>query len=134
MLNHIVLMGRLVRNPELKTTQSGVSICTFRIASDRDFTDKATGQRDADFVECVAWRGLAEFISRSFAKGRMIVVDGRLQSRNYQDSDGNKRTVYEVNVENAYFADSKRASNTEQATPAATDFASLSEDDADMPF
>lgn len=134
MLNHIVLMGRLVRDPELKTTQSGVSICTFRIASDRDFTDKATGQRDADFVECVAWRGLAEFISRSFAKGRMIVVDGRLQSRNYPDSDGNKRTVYEVNVENAYFADSKRTGNTEQAAPATTDFASLPEDDADMPF
>lgn len=132
MLNHIVLMGRLVRDPELKTTQSGVSICTFRIASDRDFTDKATGQRDADFVECVAWRGLAEFISRSFAKGRMIVVGGRLQSRNYQDSDGNKRTVYEVVAENAYFADSKRTDA--QTAPAGTDFASMSDSDPDMPF
>ena len=99
MLNKIFLMGRLVADPELRTTPSGVSVSTFRIACDRDFKDKETGERETDFINIVAWRQTAEFVSRSFSKGRMAVVVGRLQIRNYTDRDGNKRTAAEVIAE-----------------------------------
>ena len=108
MLNHIVIMGRLVRDPELRRTGSGVAVASFRIAVDRDFAPKDGGERKADFIDCVAWRQTGEFISKYFAKGRMIVVDGRLEMRDWTDKDGNKRTSAEIVVANAYFGDSKR--------------------------
>ena len=110
MLNHIVIMGRLVRDPELRRTGSGVAVASFRVAVDRDFAPKDGGERKADFIDCVAWRQTGEFISKYFAKGRMIVVDGRLEMRDWTDKDGNKRTSAEIVVANAYFGDSKRDS------------------------
>ena len=108
MLNHITLMGRLVRDPELRRTGSGIAVASFRVAVDRDFSPKDGGERKADFIDCVAWRQTGEFISKYFTKGRMIVVDGRLEMRDWTDKDGNKRTSAEVVVANAYFGDSKR--------------------------
>ena len=108
MLNHIVIMGRLVRDPELRRTGSGVAVASFRVAVDRDFAPKDGGERKADFIDCVAWRQTGEFISKYFSKGRMIVVDGRLEMRDWTDKEGNKRTSAEVVVANAYFGDSKR--------------------------
>ena len=163
MLNHITLMGRLVRDPELRRTGSGVAVASFRIAVDRDFAPKDGGERKADFIDCVAWRQTGEFISKYFTKGRMIVVDGRLEMRDWTDKDGNKRTSAEVVVDNAYFGDSKRdgdGGNTYggnsygsnnyggnaynapapsfggYSAPAASasDFAMLDDDDAQLPF
>ena len=108
MLNHIVIMGRLVRDPELRRTGSGVAVASFRVAVDRDFAPKDGSERKADFIDCVAWRQTGEFISKYFSKGRMIVVDGRLEMRDWTDKEGNKRTSAEVVVANAYFGDSKR--------------------------
>ncbi len=108
MLNHIVLMGRLVRDPELRRTQSGVPVASFRIAVDRDFGNRETGEREADFIDVVAWRQTGEFVSKYFAKGRMAVVSGRLQMRSWTDNQGNKRTNAEVVADNVYFGDSKR--------------------------
>ena len=108
MLNHIVIMGRLTRDPELRRTQSGTAVASFTLAVDRDFADKATGNRPTDFIDIVAWRGTAEFVSRYFTKGRMAVVEGRLQIRDWQDRDGNKRRSAEVVAENVYFGDSRR--------------------------
>jgi len=108
MLNHIVIMGRLVADPELRTTPSGVTVATFRVACDRDFKNKQTGERETDFVNVVVWRQTAEFVSRYFTKGRMAVVEGRLQIRPYTDRDGNKRSATEVVADNVYFADSRR--------------------------
>ena len=108
MLNHIVIMGRLVRDPELRRTGSGVAVASFRVAVDRDFAPKDGGERKADFIDCVAWRQTGEFISKYFAKGRMIIVDGRLEMRDWTDKEGNKRTSAEIVVANAYFGDSKR--------------------------
>ena len=108
MLNHIVIMGRLVRDPELRRTGNGIAVASFRVAVDRDFAPKDGGERKADFIDCVAWRQTGEFISKYFTKGRMIVVDGRLEMRDWTDKDGNKRTSAEVVVANAYFGDSKR--------------------------
>lgn len=105
-LNHIVLMGRMVKDPELKTTPSGVSVCNFTIAVDRDY--KNGEERIADFVDCVVWRGGADFVSKYLSRGRMVVVSGYLQSRKWQDKDGNNRTSWEVQAQNVYFADSKR--------------------------
>lgn len=106
MLNHIDLMGRLVADPELKTTQNGVAVTSFRIAVDRNYTPQGQ-EKQADFISCVAWRQTAEFIGKYFAKGRMIALEGSLQSRSYEDKQGQKRTAYEVIVDHAYFADSK---------------------------
>lgn len=108
MLNHIVIMGRLVRDPELRRTGTGVAVASFRVAVDRDFVSKDGGERKADFIDCVAWRQTGEFISKYFTKGRMIIVDGRLEMRDWTDKDGNKRTSAEIVVANAYFGDSKR--------------------------
>ena len=110
MLNHIVIMGRLVRDPELRRTGNGIAVASFRVAVDRDFAPKDGGERKADFIDCVAWRQTGEFISKYFTKGRMIVVDGRLEMRDWTDKDGNKRTSAEIVVANAYFGDSKRDS------------------------
>ena len=108
MLNRIIIMGRLARDPELRRTQTGTPVASFRLAVDRDFKDKSTGERSTDWIDVVAWRATAEFVSRYFTKGRMAVVEGRLQMRDWTDKDGNKRTTAEVVAENVYFGDSKR--------------------------
>lgn len=152
MLNHIVLMGRLTRDPELRRTGSGVAVASFSIAVDRDFGNRETGEKETDFIDIVAWRQTAEFVSKYFAKGRMAVVSGRLQIRVWTDKEGNKRRSAEVVADNVYFGDSRRDSEsapaqnsftpsysesyTAPAAPAApaSDFAMLEEDDADLPF
>ena len=106
MLNHIVLMGRLTRDVELRTTQSGVSVASFTLACDRDFGGR-DGEKETDFIDCVAWRSTADFAAKYFSKGRMAVVSGRLQIRPWTDKEGNKRYSTEVAVENMYFGDSK---------------------------
>ncbi len=106
MLNHAVMMGRLVAAPELKHTQSGIPVCSIRIAVDRDY--KKNGETETDFFDVVAWRATAEFICSYFSKGRMIAVEGRMQTRPWTDRDGNKRVAIEMVADNAYFADSKR--------------------------
>ena len=108
MLNRIIIMGRLARDPELRRTQTGTPVASFRLAVERDFKDKATGERSTDWIDVVAWRSTAEFVSRFFTKGRMAVVEGRLQMRDWTDKEGNKRTSAEVVADNVYFGDSKR--------------------------
>ena len=108
MLNKVQIMGRLTREPELRYAGSNnTPVASFAVACERDFKG-SDGEKQTDFFECVAWRNTAEFISKYFSKGRVIVVDGRLQSRKWEDRDGNKRTAIEIIVENAYFGDSKR--------------------------
>ena len=109
MLNHIVLMGRLTRDPELRRTGSGIPVATFTLAVDRDFSNnRETGEKETDFIDIVVWRNTAEFVSKYFTKGRMAVISGRLQIRNWNDKDGNKRRSAEVVADNVYFGDSKR--------------------------
>lgn len=139
MLNKIFLQGRLVVDPELRNTPSGVAVATFRIAVDRDFKNKQTGEKETDFVTVVAWRSTAEFVSKYFSKGRMAIVEGRLQMRNYTDRDGNKRTAAEVVADNIYFGDSRpsegcNAPNQGVPEPAGNRFAELNEDDGELPF
>ncbi len=155
MLNHIIIMGRLTRDPELRRTGSGIAVTSFTIAVDRDFSPKDGGERETDFIDCVAWRQTGEFVSKYFQKGRMAVVSGRLQIRSWTDKDGNKRRTAEVVADNVYFGDSKRddqgmsnnsyGANTYGAAPAsfggysapstpASDFAMLEDDDAQLPF
>lgn len=116
MLNVVAIMGRLVADPELRTTQQGTNVCTFRIACERSYTPKGQ-QRQADFVDIVAWGKTAEFICKFFQKGSMIAIDGSLQTRNYQDKQGNKRTAVEVVANNISFAGAKA-----EDKPAARDF------------
>ena len=151
MLNHIVIMGRLTRDPELRRTATGTAVASFTLAVDRDFGKNENGERETDFIECVAWRQTGEFVSKYFTKGRMAVVSGRLQIRNWTDKDGNKRRTAEVVADNVYFGDSKRDgdSGSSYSAPAgnsfggysapaasspASDFAMLSDDDAQLPF
>lgn len=141
MLNHITLMGRLARDPELRHTQSGTPVATFRMAVDRDFKDKNTGERATDWIDVVAWRGTGEFVSRYLAKGHLTVVEGRLQMRDWTDKEGNRRTTAEVVAENVYFCDSRRDGDgrserpaQNSATPAPGEFAELDCSDDDMPF
>ena len=108
MLNRIILMGRLTRDPELRHTQTGTAVASFSLAVDRDFKDRNSGERATDFIDIVAWRQTAEFVSRYFTKGRMAVVEGRLQMRDWTDKDGNKRRSAEVVADSVYFGDSKR--------------------------
>ena len=108
MLNHITIMGRLVRDPELRRTGSGIAVASFTVAVDRDFGSRDGGEKETDFIDCVAWRQTGEFVSKYFTKGRMIVVSGRLQIRSWTDKDGNKRRTAEVVADNCYFGDSKR--------------------------
>ena len=112
MLNKVFIMGRLTRDPELRRTQSGTAVASFTLAVERDFKDKETGARTTDFIEVVAWRQAAEFVSRYFTKGRMAVVEGRLQIRDWTDKDGNKRRTAEIVTEQVYFGDSKREDNS----------------------
>ncbi|MGI6029037.1 MAG: single-stranded DNA-binding protein [Candidatus Heteroscillospira sp.] len=118
MLNHITLMGRLTRDPELRYTQSGTPVASFSLAVDRDFGSRDGGERQTDFIDIVAWRQTAEFVSKYFAKGRMAVVCGRLQIRDWQDRDGNKRRSAEVVADNVYFGDSKRDNGGDSSAPA----------------
>ena len=111
MLNHITIMGRLTRDPELRRTGSGIAVASFSLAVDRDFGGRDGGERETDFIDCVAWRHTGEFVSKYFTKGRMAVVSGRLQIRSWTDKDGNKRRTAEVVADNVYFGDSKRDSD-----------------------
>ena len=153
MLNHITIMGRLTRDPELRRTASGLAVTSFSVAVDRDFGKSENGEKKTDFFDCVAWRNTAEFASKYLTKGRMVVVSGRLEFRDWNDKDGNKRRSAEVIVDNVYFADSKREGDAGTAyggysapapapsyggysAPAApaSDFAMLDDDDAQLPF
>ena len=150
MLNKIILMGRLVKDPELRRTQSGTAVTSFRIAVDRDFKSQ-DGSKQADFFDVVAWRNTAEFVSKYFTKGRMAVVEGRLQIRDWTDRDGGKRRSAEVIADNVYFGDSKREGGSDYSpapaygTPAPSrgyaapaggqsDFAEIGEEDGELPF
>ena len=115
MLNRIILMGRLVRDPELRHTQSGTAVASFTLAVDRDFRNKQNGEKDTDFIDIVAWRQTGEFVSKYFTKGRMAVVEGRLQIRDWTDRDGNKRRSAEVIADNVYFGDSRRDADSGSA-------------------
>ena len=126
MLNHIAIHGRITRDPELKQTQSGVSVCNFTVAVDRNRT-KQGEDKVADFFDCVAWRGLAEVISKHFTKGKEIVLDGEMHSRKWTDKDGNNRYSWEVQVNNVDFCGSK-------GNNAAREFEDLPADDGDLPF
>ena len=110
MLNKIIVMGRLCSDPELRRTGSGVAVASFTVAVDRDFGGRDGGEKETDFIDCVAWRQTGEFVSKYFTKGRMIVVSGRLQIRSWTDKDGNKRRTAEVVADNCYFGDSRRDS------------------------
>jgi single-strand DNA-binding protein len=123
-------MGRLTRDPELRRTGSGVAVTSFTIAVDRDFAEKRSGQKETDFVDCVAWRQTGEFVDKYFSKGKMAVVVGRLQFRSWNDKDGNKRKSAEIVVENVYFGDSKTESNNEPVN----NFAAIEEPDFGLPF
>lgn len=135
MLNHIVLMGRLTRDPELRRTNNGTAVASFSIAVDRDFKNSATGEKETDFIDVTAWRNTAEFVSKYFSKGRMAVVSGRLQIRTWTDKDGGKHRNAEVLANNIYFGDSKNGTSGQQSAPApVTDYGVLEEDDGDFPF
>lgn len=168
MLNHIVIMGRLTRDPELRRTDKGTAVTSFTLACDRDFAPKDGGDRECDFIDCVAWRSTGEFVSKYFQKGSMAVVSGRLQIRSWTDQHDNKRRSAEVVADNVYFGSSKRESGTgtnvgsygsgnnyssqstyngsgynapaqsyggyAPATPPASDYALLDDDDAQLPF
>lgn len=135
MLNHITIMGRFTRDPELRRTGSGVAVASFSLAVDRDIVAEGK-ERETDFIDCVAWRGIGEFIERNFRKGAMAVVAGRLQIRGWTDKDGNKRKTAEIYVEHIYFADSKKPDTASSSVPQApaSDFAMLDDDDAQLPF
>ena len=145
MLNHITLMGRLTRDPELRHTNSGIAVASFTIAVDRDFTDKNSGEKETDFIDCTAWRNTAEFVSKYFTKGRMAVVSGKLQIRNWTDKEGNKRRSAEVVAENIYFGDSKKEESNSNsggnyggyaapAYPEPGEFPVMDDDDGQLPF
>ena len=133
MLNRIVIMGRLTRDPELRRTQSGTPVTSFSLAVDRDFKSQS-GEKETDFVDIVAWRSTADFVSKFFTKGRMAVVEGRLQLRDWKDKDGNNRRSAEVVAEHVYFGDSKQRSESE--TPSASgDFREIPEEEKEeLPF
>ena len=148
MLNHITIMGRLTRDPELRRTGTGTAVASFTVAVDRDFGGRDGGEKETDFIDCVAWRQTGEFVSKYFTKGSMIVVSGRLQIRSWNDKDGNKRRTAEVVADNVYFGEAKRGdNNAAYSAPAApsfggytapsapaSDFAMLDDDDAQLPF
>ena len=141
MLNHITIMGRLTRDPEMRNTQSGVAVASFTLAVDRDFSGRDGGEKQTDFIDCTAWRHTAEFVSKYFSKGRMAVVSGRLQIDNYTDNDGNKRKAAKVIADNIYFGDSKKdgtvgsqSDETASFTPAPSGFVTVDVDNSELPF
>ena len=148
MLNRVIIMGRLTRDPELRRTQSGTAVTSFSLAVDRDFKSQS-GEKETDFIDVVAWRSTAEFVAKYFTKGRMAVVEGRLQIRDWKDKDGNNRRSAEVVADNIYFGDSKRdGAGSDYAAPAygapmggysapmggSSAFAEIDEEDGDLPF
>ena len=150
MLNHIIIMGRLTRDPELRYTQTQTPVASFTLAVDRDYQNRDTNERQTDFIDCVAWRSTAEFVTKYFQKGSLSVVSGRLQLRDWTDKDGNKRRNAEVVVDNIYFGENKRR-DSESSSPfspsyssdypsqsasslAPSEFEELSEDDGELPF
>lgn len=146
MLNHIVIMGRLTRDPELRRTGSGLAVTNFSVAVDRDFKSDS-GEKETDFIDCVAWRATAEFVNKYMKKGSMVAVSGRLQIRQWTDNDGNKRRTAEIVADNVYFGESKKDSSTADqgytgfartapapVTPSAEDYALLDDDDGQLPF
>ena len=136
MLNHIVIMGRLTRDPELRRTGNGIAVTSFTLAVDRDFSNKESGEKETDFIDCVAWRNTAEFVDKYFSKGSMAVVSGKLQIRPWTDKDGNKRRTAEVIADNVYFGEAKRSCGYTQESPGAPaqDFETIEGDDAQLPF
>lgn len=132
MLNHITLMGRLTRDPELRSTQTGTPVASFSIAVDRDF--KEGGETKTDFIDIVAWRATAEFVSKYFKKGTLTAISGRLQIRDWTDKEGGKRRSAEVIADNAYFAESRKQESSEPSTSLNGGFTELGEDDGDLPF
>ncbi len=149
MLNQITVMGRLTRDPELRRTGTGIAVTSFTLAVDRDFAPKDGGEKETDFIDCVAWRSTGEFVSKYFTKGRMAVVSGRLQIRGWTDKNGNKRRTAEIVAENVYFGDSKRDDQRNSAnnapapgyggyavpvTAPASDYQLLDGDDEQLPF
>lgn len=151
MLNHIVIMGRLTRDPDVRRTPNGTSVTSFSLAVDRDFGSR-DGEKATDFIDCVAWRNTADFVGKYFTKGRMAIVSGRLQIRDWTDKDGNKRRSAEVVADNVYFGDSKKdresgsgeyfspsyenqyASEGYNTPVTGSNFAELDGDDGDLPF
>lgn len=139
MLNHINIMGRLTKEPELRRTGSHIAVATFAIACDRDIKS-SDGKRETDFIEVVAWRQLGEFIAHNFHKGSMIIISGRLQKRSWTDKDGHTRWTTEIQAENAYFGDSKKSDNCNNsgfvspAQPSDDEYARLDGEDAQLPF
>ena len=153
MLNHITIMGRLTRDPEIRYTQSQTPVASFTLAVDRDFGGRDGGEKQTDFIDCVAWRQTAEFVSKYFTKGSMAVVSGRLQIRDWTDREGGKRRSAEVVVDNMYFGESRRrdgdsgdsrsssyssygnsGSAGKSSAPAASAFAELDDGDGELPF
>ena len=141
MLNKVVIMGRFTKDPELRRTGSGTAVTSFSLACDRDFKSQS-GDKETDFIEVVAWKNTAEFVSKYFSKGRMAVVEGRLQIRDWTDKAGNKRTTAEVVADNVYFADSKRSESNENQKEnfnalsgrLSDDFVPISEEGGEIPF
>jgi len=147
-MNQIVIMGRLTRDPELRHTPNGVAVASFTLAVDRGFSPKDGGEKQTDFIDVVAWRNTAEFISKYFVKGQMAAVTGRLQIRDWTDKDGNKRRSAEVVADNIYFTESKKNREASfgpidskdeygagfRAPVESSDFAELAMDDGDLPF
>lgn len=138
MLNHITIMGRLTRDPELRRTGSGAAVASFTVAVDRDFTNKDSGEKETDFIECVAWKNTAEFVNKYFKKGTLAVISGRLQIRSWTDKEGNKRRTAEIVVEHIYFGESKKPDAEQPAQSGyaapAQNFAMLEDDDPQLPF
>lgn len=149
MLNSSIIMGRLARDPELRATGSGVSVCSFTVAVDRDYSQN--GERDADFIDCVAWRKAGEFVARNFTKGSMVVVSGRLQMRSWTDKEGNKRRTAEIVADDVYFGEARKRQEVAGAGPGGNaypgavsgagqdasrsgEFAPIEDDDPKLPF
>lgn len=133
MLNNCVIMGRLVRDPELRRTNTGVAVASFTLACDRDYAAQGE-KKETDFIDIVAWRNTAEFAGKYFSKGRMAVVTGRLQIRNWTDKENNKRRSAEIVADNVYFADSRPTEHSAQQSEHASDFTSIPDSDDDIPF
>ena len=135
MLNKCFLLGRMTKDPEIRRTNGGTAVTSFTLAVDRDF--KTNGEKETDFIDVVAWRNTAEFVSKYFSKGRMAIVEGRLQIRDWTDKNGNKRRTAEVVADNVYFGDSKKESNVENKEEPEykqADLAESSEEDGELPF
>ena len=133
MLNRIIVMGRLTADPELRRTGTGIAVTSFTVAVDRDYSGKDGGEKETDFIDCVAWRNTGEFVEKYFTKGRMAVVSGRLQVRSYTDKDGNKRRTAEIIADSVYFGDSKN-SNAGGIPAPAQSFAPYDVSDSELPF